>query len=154
MLEVGMFSLLNPKLTPSGMFETAINEVIRGLDVLAYHDGVIVFGITKAEHDDRLPKLLERFAQKNVSIRASKCTLSSLKLEFLDIIVDVKGSCPDPGFSRPSTELESPKDQRQLRSIMGYYSRFIPNFATRAQPLFAAEWKWTAKYEQILGELI
>ncbi|VDP40334.1 unnamed protein product [Echinostoma caproni] len=39
-----------------------------------------------------------------------------------------------------------------------YYSRFILNFATKAQPLFAAqltaEWKWTTECEQILRETI
>ncbi|VDP88861.1 unnamed protein product [Echinostoma caproni] len=126
----------------SGIFQAAIDEVIRGLDgVLAYQDDVIVFGTTKAERDDRLLKLLERFAQKNVSIRASKCMFSSPELEFLGFTVDAKGYRPDPSRFRPLTELESPRDHNQLRSIMGclqYYSRFIPNFATKAQPLFAA----------------
>ncbi|VDP96487.1 unnamed protein product, partial [Echinostoma caproni] len=64
--------------TSSGIFQAAIDEVIHGLDgVLAYQDDIIVFGATKAEHDDRLTNLLERFAQKNVSIRASKCMFSS-----------------------------------------------------------------------------
>ncbi|VDP33177.1 unnamed protein product [Echinostoma caproni] len=39
-----------------------------------------------------------------------------------------------------------------------YYSRFIPNFANKAQPLFAAqstaEWKWTAGCEEILRKII
>ncbi|VDP66726.1 unnamed protein product [Echinostoma caproni] len=63
--------------TSSSIFRVAIDDVIRGLDgVLAYQDDVILFGTTKAEHDDKLLKLLERFAQNNVSIRASKCMFS------------------------------------------------------------------------------
>ncbi|VDP38721.1 unnamed protein product [Echinostoma caproni] len=74
------------------IFQAAIDEVIRGIDaVLAYHDDVIVFGTTKAEHDDRLLKLQERFDQKNVSIRASKCMFSSPELECLGFAVDAKG---------------------------------------------------------------
>ncbi|VDP94877.1 unnamed protein product [Echinostoma caproni] len=114
-----------------------------------------------AEHDDRLLKLLERFAQKNLSIRASKCMLSSPELEFLGFTVDAKCYRPDPIHFRPLTELESPRDQNQLRSIMEciqYYSRFIPNFATKTQPLFAAqsttEWKRTTECEQILREIV
>ncbi|VDP91295.1 unnamed protein product [Echinostoma caproni] len=143
-------------------YPAAIDEIIRGLDgVLAYQDDVIVFGKTKAEHDDRLLRLLERFSKKNVSIRASKCMFSSPELEFSGFTVDAKGYRPDPSRFPPLTELESPRNQNQLISIMGclqYYSRFILNFATKAQPLFAAqsttEWKWTTEYEQILRESI
>ncbi|VDP95409.1 unnamed protein product [Echinostoma caproni] len=121
--------------TSSGIFQTAIDEVIRGLDgVLAYQNDVIVFGTTKAEHDDRLLKLQEPFARKNVSICASKCMLSSPELEFLGFTVNAKGYRHDSSHFRPLTELESPRDQNQLRSIMGclqYYPRFIPNFATK-----------------------
>ncbi|VDP25652.1 unnamed protein product [Echinostoma caproni] len=148
--------------TSSGIFQAAIDEVICELDgVLAYQDDVIVFGTTKAEHDDRLLKLLEPIAQKNGSIRASKCVFSSPELEFLGFTVDAKGYHSDPSCFRPLTELESPRDQNQLRSISGclqYYSRFISNFATKAQLLFAAqstaELKWTIECEQILDEII
>ncbi|VDP90250.1 unnamed protein product [Echinostoma caproni] len=106
--------------TSSGIFQAAIDEVIRGLDgVLPYQDYVIVFGTTKAEHDDRLLKLLEWFAIKNVSIRASKCMFSSPELEFLGFTVDTQRCRPDPSRFRPLTELESPRDQNQLTSIMG-----------------------------------
>ncbi|VDP71525.1 unnamed protein product [Echinostoma caproni] len=92
--------------TSSGIFQAAIDEVIRGLDgVLAYHD-VIVFGTTKAENDDRLLKLLERFAQKNVLIRASKYMFSSPEFEFLGFTMNAKGYRPDPSRFRPLTELE------------------------------------------------
>ncbi|VDP71706.1 unnamed protein product [Echinostoma caproni] len=107
----------------------AIDEVIRGLDgVLAYQDDVTVFGATKAEHDDRLLKLLERFSQKNVSIAASKCMFSSPELELLGFTIDATGYRPDSSHLRPLTELQSPSDQNQHRSIMGglqYYSRSI-----------------------------
>ncbi|VDP90531.1 unnamed protein product [Echinostoma caproni] len=49
--------------TSSGIFQVATDEVIHGLDgVLAYQDDIIIFGATKAEHDERLTNLLERFA--------------------------------------------------------------------------------------------
>ncbi|VDP87685.1 unnamed protein product [Echinostoma caproni] len=144
------------------MVMAAIDEAIHGLDgVLTYRDDAIVFGATKAEHDKRLTNLLERFTQKNVPIRASKCMFSSPELEFMGFTVDEKGYHPDTSRFRPLTELESPRDKNQLRFIMGclkYYSRFIPNFATKVQPLFAsqssADWKWMAECERILHETI
>ncbi|VDP94923.1 unnamed protein product [Echinostoma caproni] len=61
----------------SRIFRAAIDGVFRGPDgVLALQYDVIVFGKTKAEHDDRRLKLFERFAPNNVSIRASRCVFS------------------------------------------------------------------------------
>ncbi|VDP93456.1 unnamed protein product [Echinostoma caproni] len=116
--------------------------VIKGLDgVLAYQDDVLIFGINKKEHDARLTQLLERVAARNVAIKPSKCVFGTR--------------------FKPLTNIELPKDQTHLRSVMGclqYYSRFIPNFATRAQPLFRAQcsdaWDWSVECEDILRGLI
>ncbi|VDP88490.1 unnamed protein product [Echinostoma caproni] len=103
---------LKRRVIPYGQSDgTAIVEVFRGLEgVLAYQDDVIVFGTTKAEHDDRLLKLLERFAQNNVSIRATKFVFCSHELEFSGFTVDAKGYRSDPSCLRPLTEHESPRD--------------------------------------------
>ncbi|VDP77747.1 unnamed protein product [Echinostoma caproni] len=148
--------------TSSEIFQIVVDEVICGLNgVLVYQDDIIVFGTTKAEHEDRLLKILERLAQKNVSIRAFKCMFSLPELECLGLTVNAKGYRPDPSSFRSLTELESPRDQNQVRYIMAYlqyYSRFVPNFATKPQLPFVAqsttEWKWTAEWEQILLEII
>ena len=146
----------------SGIFQSTIDDVISGLQgVMAYQDDVIVFATSKEEHDKKLINLLEEFVKKNVCIKPSKCIFGSTELEYLGFTVGVNGYRPDPSRFKPLMNMQSPKDQNHLRSIMGYlqyYSRFIPNFATKAQPLFAAqsndEWNWTTECERILRELI
>ena len=146
----------------SGLFQSAIDGVIKGLEgVLAYQDDVLIFGMNKNEHDARLTKLLERFVARNVAIKPSKCVFGVSELEFLGFTVDARGYRPDPTRFKPLTNIDSPKDQTHLRSVMGclqYYSRFIPNFATRAQPLFRAQcadvWEWSKECEDVLRGLI
>ncbi|VDP89353.1 unnamed protein product [Echinostoma caproni] len=146
----------------SDLFQSAIDSVIEELDgVLAYQDDVLIFGLNKKEHDARFTQLLERFAAKNVAIKPFKCVFGVSELEFLGFAVDSRGYRPDPTRFKPLTNIESPKDQTHLRSVMGclqYYSRFIPNFATRAQPLFCAQcsdaWEWSVECEDILRGLI
>ncbi|VDP95000.1 unnamed protein product [Echinostoma caproni] len=136
-----------------GLFQSVIDSVIKGRDgVLAYQDNVLIFGLNKKEHDARLTQLLERFSVRNVAIKPSKCVFGVSELEFLGFIVDSRGYRPDLTRFNPLTKIESPKDQKHLRSVMGcpqYYSRFIPNFATRAQPLFRARcsdaWEWSVE---------
>ncbi|VDP95190.1 unnamed protein product [Echinostoma caproni] len=146
----------------SGLFQSAIDSVIKGLDgVLAYQDDVLVFGLNKKEHDARLTQLLERFAARNVAIKPSKCVFGVSELEFLGFTVESRGYRPDQTRFKPLTNIESPKDQTHLRSAMGclqYYSRFIPNFVTRAQLLFCDQcsdaWEWSVECEDILRGLI
>ncbi|VDP73342.1 unnamed protein product [Echinostoma caproni] len=146
----------------SGIFQSTIENVVSGLrGVMTYQDDLIVFVTTKEAHDNNLEKLLERFMEKNVRIKPSKCIFGMMELELLGFTVCSKGYRPDPNRFKPLVNIEFPKDQNHLRSTMGclqYYSRFIPNFATRAQTLFvaqsAADWKWTVSCERTLHELI
>ncbi|VDP38321.1 unnamed protein product [Echinostoma caproni] len=104
---------------------------------LAYQDDVLIFGLNKKEHDARLTQLLERFAARNIVIKMSKCVFGGSELEFLGFTVDSCGYRFDPTCFKPLTDIESPKDQTHLRSVMGYppyYCRFIQKFVSRAQP--------------------
>ncbi|VDP79126.1 unnamed protein product [Echinostoma caproni] len=99
-----------------------------------------------------------RLLQGNVAIKPSNCVFGVSELEFLGFTFD---SRPDSTRFKPLNNIESPKDQTHLRSMMGclqYYFRFIPNFATRAQPLFRAQcsdaWEWSVECEDILRDLI
>ena len=146
----------------SGVFQAAIDDVIGDLPgVRAYQDDVIIYGNSVEEHDERLLVLMERFADRNVSIKPSKCIFRATEIQFLGYVVDAYGYRPDPVRYEALAKVESPKDQNNLRSIMGclqYYSRFIPNFASRAQPLFLAQstdkWSWDDKLEETLRKLI
>ncbi|VDP92312.1 unnamed protein product [Echinostoma caproni] len=145
-----------------GIFQFIIDNILSGLrGVMAYQGNVILFGTTKEAHLNNSKKLLERFTEKNVNITPSKCMFGTMDLEFLGFTVCSKGYRPDPNRFKPLVNIESPKDQNHLRLIMGclqHYSRFIPDFGTRAQPLFvaqsAADWKWTVDCERTLHELI
>ncbi|VDP73435.1 unnamed protein product [Echinostoma caproni] len=101
-------------------------------------------------------KLLKRFVARNMAIKPTKRIFVVSELELLGFTVDARGHSPDPTRFKTSTNIESSKDQTHLRSVMGnlqYYSLFIPNFATRAQPPFRAQcldaWEWSLECEDI-----
>ncbi|MDY6929942.1 MAG: RNase H-like domain-containing protein [Pseudomonadota bacterium] len=146
----------------SGIFQAAIDDVLQGIHgVLAYQDDVIIAGKTKEEHDRHLMALLQRLAERNVAIRPTKCVFASTELQFLGFNVSSKGYRPDPQRYHALIDIASPSNPAQLRSVLGclqYYSRFIPNFATKAQPLFVAqsaeEWTWSEECEICMRDLI
>ncbi|VDP86152.1 unnamed protein product [Echinostoma caproni] len=82
---------------------------------MAYRDDVIVFGTTKEGYDNNFKKLFERFMQKNVRIKPSKCMFEVMQLEFLGFNVCSKRYRPDPNRFQPRVNIESPKDQNHPR---------------------------------------
>ena len=122
------------------IFQECINEVIKDLQgVKAYQDDLIVYGKDKQQHNERVISLLNRLLEKNVSINASKSVFGVHKLEYLGFIVEEEGYRPDPTRLDPFINAPAPDSHAALRSTLGilqYYSRFIPNFATKAEPLF------------------
>ncbi|VDP37915.1 unnamed protein product [Echinostoma caproni] len=92
---------------------------------MAYQDDMIVFGTTKEAHDDNIKKLLERFMEKDVLIKPSKCMFGTRELEFLGFTVCFKKYRPDPNRCKPLVNIESPKDQNSARLLTSYSTSFV-----------------------------
>ena len=79
--------------------------------------------------------------------------------EYVRFIINKNGIRLNPHKIDAINELPEPKDLKQLQSFLGgidYYSKFIPNMAEIAKPLYrllekGTEWKWT-KTEQLSCE--
>lgn len=123
-----------------GIFQETIDHVIQGLTgVVAYQDDLLVFADSHSEHDERLQKLLWRLKNFNVRINAKKSVFKVNEISYLGYRISSSGISPDPDRLRPLLKASTPKSQDELRSLLGcfqYYSKFLPNFATRAAPLF------------------
>jgi len=83
--------------------------------------------------------------------------LLGVVLERLGVIVDEMGMRPDPDKLRVVEDLKVPVDVPALRRFLGsvgYFRRFISEFAQRAVPLTKdAQWEWTEKQETAFKDL-
>ena len=140
-----------------GIFQSVIDEIIKECPgVKAYQDDVICFASDKETHDKNLLQLLRTLRKYNVMINASKSTFSSQNLSFLGYKISVNGYSPDPKRMEPLMNAPTPSSAAELKSLLGclqYYSRFIPNFASIAYPLFelqnSSTFHWTTEHDEV-----
>ena len=74
-----------------------MSEILDGLEgVVNQTDDTVVYGATKAEHDQRLAAVLRRLEDAGVTLNREKCHFSTTTLKFLGHIIGPEGIRPDP----------------------------------------------------------
>ena len=105
---------------------------------LCYIDDVILYAKTQQELLDRLDTVLTRLRQYGLKVKPSKCVLFRTEISFLGHLVNANGVQPLPEKVIAIKDWPVPrciKDVRAFYGLVGYYRKFIPSFATIAEPL-------------------
>ena len=123
------------------MFERLMDRVLCGMRwsrCLVYLDDVISFGKTVPEAILRLEEVLARLSEFGLQLKAKKCTFMQTEVAFLGHIVGRTGLACDPEKLSAVRNWQEPnrvKAVRQFVGFVGYYRRFVKNFAELADPL-------------------
>ena len=131
------FGLCNAPAT----FERLMDRVLCGMRwsrCLVYLDDVISFGKTVPEAIVRLEEVLARLSDFGLQLKAKKCTFMQTEVGFLGHIVGRTGLACDPEKLSAVRNWHEPnrvKAVRQFVGFVGYYRRFVKNFAELADPL-------------------
>ena len=131
------FGLCNAPAT----FERLMDRVLCGMRwsrCLVYLDDVISFGKTISEALLRLEEVLARLSEFGLQLKAKKCTFMQTEVAFLGHIVGRTGLACDPDKLSAVRNWHEPnkvKAVRQFVGFVGYYRRFVKNFAELADPL-------------------
>ena len=147
-----------------GIFQQCIDQILHGLQgVKAYQDDIIVFGHTKAQHDQRLLDLLQTLDKFNVQINITKSEFAVSKLKYLGFIIDGHGISADAERIKALQSAPAPSTAEKLKSFLGfaqYYSKFVPRFSELAKPLYdlTNNFIWSnaanSAYKKLLDALI
>ena len=120
-------------------YQHIISQVIADIGgVVNIADDLIVHGKTVVEHDQNLHKLLARLKEKNLTLNSEKCVFGMSKVVFMGILLSKHGIGPTEEKVRAVKEAVRPSSVSEVRSflgLVGFSSRFIPDFATKAEPL-------------------
>lgn len=155
------FGLCNAPAT----FQRLMDAILQGLNwqcCLVYLDDVIIYSKDINEHGKHLEQVFAALSKANLRLNAAKCNFAKEELRYLGHMISAKGIHPDSAKTDPLNQLPNPKnvhDVRALLGMLGYYRRFIRNFATIAEPLtrlLKAEvpFKWGPEQEEAKATLL
>ena len=125
-----------------------------------FADDLICRGKIVLEHGKKLHKLLAKLEENNLTLNGEKCKFRMNKIVFMRILLSQHGVGPTEekvravkDASRPTT----PSEVRSFLGLVGFSSRFIPDFATIAEPLRAltrngVKFEWTEVLENKLSK--
>lgn len=122
-------------------FQRVMDNVLRGLQnevCLVYLDDIIIFSTSLQEHVINLEKVFKRLRESNFKIQMDKSEFLKLETEFLGHVICKDGVKPNPnkiiaiqGYPVPKT----PTEIKRFLGLLGYYRKFIPDFARLTKPL-------------------
>ena len=105
---------------------------------IAYMDNVTICGKDQKEHDRNLQLFQYVASQHHITYNGSKSVYSTRKLAIFGYIVEEGQIQPDPDRLRPLLDLPVPKDTKNLRRVLGFfshYSQWIQRYSEKIRPL-------------------
>jgi transposase InsO family protein len=143
-------------------YQQVIQQVLQGIDgVKNISDDIVVYGETQAEHDRRVRQVMERLRDKGLTLNYEKCCFSMSELTFMGHVLSGRGVSIAENKVKAVKEARAPNTPTEVRSFLGlvnYSCRFIPNLATKSEPLRRLTKKdepflWGKEQEEAFREL-
>ena len=124
-------------------------------------DDIIIFGRTPEEHNRCLCNTLRRLQEKGLTVNPDKCEFGVSELNFFGFKISAAGFSPEVSKVEAIKSFQAPTNPSEVRSFLGlanYVSRFIPQFATIADPLRQLTrkdipWQWNSTHQQAFNQL-
>ena len=129
------FGLVNAAATFNRMMRKLLKDM-KNTD--SYVDDVLTHTETWQQHLQELRDLFTRIREAGLTIKPSKCKVGFKSVEFLGHHVGEGQISPNPEKLSVIQEASVPESKKQVRSFLemvGFFSKFIPNFSGIAAPL-------------------
>ena len=121
------------------VYQHVIQQSLQGCEGVAnISDDIIIHGKNTKEHDRRLQRVLERLKEKNLTLNAEKCKFHMTQMVFMGLVLSDNGIGPAEDKVKAIVDARERQSTSEVRSFLGlanYNARFIPDFATVAEPL-------------------
>ncbi|GMF16139.1 unnamed protein product [Phytophthora fragariaefolia] len=133
---------------------------LRGLTwicCLVYLADVVIFTKgTVARLVVALAVVLESLAEAGLSLKATKCSFATTRMEYLGHDLTPEGIQPTDRLVKAIVDFRQPQDAAEVRrfvALAGYYRRFVPDFGAKMSPLTrllrkGSEWQWGTEQEE------
>ena len=108
--------------------------------VISIHDDIVVYGVSKEDHDANLVNLLNVAQIKGLVLNSKKLELKRPRVSFFSAEYSADGMHPCPKKIQGITEMTHPTDKQQLASFIGmvtYMGNFVPHLSHHTELLRA-----------------
>ena len=137
------------------------NTLAKCSNTVVFVDDILVFGKTRAEHDQALEQVLKQLADKEFRVNTEKCQFGVTEITFLGFRVNRNGVHPNPDKISPIKNAPRPTNLKQVQAFLGavnYLSTFIPHLAEKAEPLRlltrkAEPFVWTSRQDKAFQDI-
>lgn len=131
------FSLKNAPSTFQRIMDNVLRE-LGGKCCLYYMDDIIVYSTSLQEHEDNLRSVFKKLQKANLKVQLDKCEFMHKEIAFLGHIISTEGVKPNPDKIKAIKNFPISTTEKQIKSflgLLGYYRKFINNFAKITKPL-------------------
>lgn len=133
------FGLKNAPATFQRVMDCILRDLVGGC-CFVYMDDIIIFSSSLQEHAKHLALVLAKLREARLKIQLDKCEFFRKETQFLGHTVSEDGVRPNSDKIDAIRQWPMPtceKEVRQFLGMLGYYRRFIKDFAKIVKPLTA-----------------
>lgn len=122
-------------------FQRLMNHILRkyiNKICLVYMDDIIILGTSLQEHTENIKIIFNVLREHNLKVQLDKSEFFKKEVAYLGHVVSEKGVKPNPNKINAVKNYPIPKTQKEIKTylgLLGYYRKFIPNFAKLTKPL-------------------
>jgi len=154
------FGLMNAPSTFQQLMNTVLHELI-GACVLSYIDDILIYSPTLERHQADVERVLQLLQKHKLYIKLKKCEIFQKEVTFLGHKVSENGLSVEEEKTKAINEWPTPTNVDQVHSFVGsvgYYRKFIRNFAEISCPLThlfkkGVDFHWNEAQEQSFKRL-
>jgi len=155
------FGLTNSPATFQAMMNELLRDLINTGKVAVFIDDVIIGTEMEEEYEELVAEVIKRLEENDLYVKPEKCRWKVREVEFLGVVIGLKGIKMEKGKVKGVLEWPTPKYVKDVQKFLGlanYYHQFIEGFASIARPLHNMvkkdkKWEWAEKEERVFGEL-
>lgn len=153
------FDLNNAPPTFQRMMNQGLQELIEKI-CFAYIDNIVVYETTLEEHNKNVKEVFQRLREVGLRLQLDKCEFLKPELSYLGHVIYegvnnlIQKTEKIKNYPRP----KNPKEVKQFFGLIGYYKKFIKDFAEKAQSLTnllkeSVPWNWENAEESAFQQL-
>ena len=123
---------------PISLCKTHEKTVFKHFQCCEFFDDILIHTISWEDHLKTLENVFSILQEANLSVQPSKCFLGYTDVEFLGHQVGNGKLATNPAPLKKIENTVPPKTKKELRpflGLVGYYRKFVPNFAKICLPL-------------------